>query len=376
MDPEDALTVQQRELLTLFYAAKPTSVLYDKTERQKIWNLAKNRLKIPNFNEIKKKCPALADQIEKSYQEGGNIQSAIFSECVYSQTLANMFDLNNFAITDNHSLNALPESLKATINEQSIVPRYLYFDDERARYLVQAGGHTATDSAFAIAEGPKIYTIEYKEPGAKTSEPDIPKYDEDGVLKVTDEFKERYPQFTAMLDEKWGLNFFDIMGTNEHDFTVESVNVAVSENYTSTKPADVICTEDVDGVLVILPSSDIPKWAEIEGEIRPAGRNSYNVWTPNALTRFLNNKEARIKGDIVTIDKKQLENRVERGGGGKVSGYKITPLFFVRIADCIEDGSNVSFNINKVKQLNPTIAAKMFFKNLKYKEVKDYYSDL
>mgnify|MGYP003324074607 CR=1 FL=1 len=36
--------------------------------------------------------------------------------------------------------------------------------------------------------------------------------------------------------------------------------------------------------------------------------------------------------------------------------------------------SIVSFDINKVQQLNPTIAGKMFFNQLNYFEVKEYYN--
>ena len=76
------------------------------------------------------------------------------------------------------------------------------------------------------------------------------------------------------------------MGNNEHNFSKESVNIAVSNNYTK-KYADVICTEDKESFLVMLPANQVQLWANIEGEIRPAGRNHYNVWTPNALKKFL-----------------------------------------------------------------------------------------
>lgn len=90
-----------------------------------------------------------------------------------------------------------------------------------------------------------VYTIEYKEPGAKTCEPDLPKYHEDSKILITEDFLKRYPQFTQMLEEKKDLNFFDIMGSNENNFSVESVNIAVTNNYVK-KYADVVCTEDVD----------------------------------------------------------------------------------------------------------------------------------
>ncbi len=48
-------------------------------------------------------------------------------------------------------------------------------------------------------------------------------------------------------------------------------------------------------------------------------------------------------------------------------------MFFVRAANCRKIGSNIEFCLSNVKQLNPTIAAKMFFKNLKYEEVREHY---
>ena len=73
------------------------------------------------------------------------------------------------------------------------------------------------------------------------------------------------------------------MGSNVHDFDPRSVNAAVTKNYQAKKFADVLCTEDKDTRLVMLPINQAQLWAKTEGEIRPAGRNHYAVWTPNAL---------------------------------------------------------------------------------------------
>lgn len=63
----------------------------------------------------------------------------------------------------------------------------------------------------------------------------------------------------------------------------------------------------------------------------------------------------------------------ERGGNRKLSGYKVTPLFFVYVNDCVEQNGILTFDIKKMQQLNPTIAGKMFFKKLSHKDVKSYY---
>lgn len=363
----------QKEIMKEFYDIAPTKVIFDKNRRNKLWKQATQRGDV-DFVDLKKKCPALAHQIQKSYENENNIQSAVFSECVYAQTFANMLQLDMFVIHDDFP-GFMPVSVFELLESYNLHPRYIYSTNDKRRMLIQAGGCNGVDSALITVIDLVIYTIEFKEPGAKTSEPDLPKYGEDGKLIVTKDFLQRYPQFEAMLNEQQGLNFFEKMGSNIHDFSEESVAIAVSNNYTK-KYADVICTEDVNGYLVMLPVNQVSLWAEIEGEIRPAGRNHYKVWTPKALQRFLSNYDAAVTGSTVSIKKNRLEERKERGGNAKVSGYKITPLFFVYTKDCKDSGDTIAFDISKVQQLNPTIAGKMFFRTLQYSEVKSYYQKL
>lgn len=271
--------------------------------------------------------------------------------------------------------NYISSKIKSLLQSYNLYPRYAYASNNDQRMLIQAGGCNGIDSALITVIDLNIYTIEFKEPGAKTSEPDLPKYHEDGNLLVTEDFLERCPQFSEMLKEQEGLNFFKVMGSNINNFSKVSINIAVSNNYTK-KYADVICTEDKNGFLVMLPVNQVSLWADIEVEIRPAGRNHYNVWTPIALRRFLDKLGAQYSGannNIVTLDLYRLVPRIERGGNGKISGYKINPLFFVYLVDCKESDGTISFDIEKVQQLNPTIAGKMFFRNLLISEVKKYY---
>lgn len=373
MNNKIPLTKQQKEILSEFYAVAATKAIYNKQERNVLWKEATTKTQNLDFAKLNKECPALCHQIKRSYDEGHNIQSAVFSECIYAQTFANMMGLTKFVNCYNEG-NFIPESVNNLLNSYHLTPRYVYSTNDKRRMLIQAGGCDGVDSALITVIDLVIYTIEFKEPGAKTSEPDLPKYKEDGMLVITNDWLNKYPQFAAMLKEQEGLNFFDVMGSNVNDFTKESIDIAVSSNYSNKKKyADVICTEDVDGVLVMLPTNQVTLWAEIEGEIRPAGRNHYNVWTPLALTRFLVEKGAKINGNTVTINKVDLTERRQRGGNRRVSGYKINSLFFVKANDCCECGQTITFDIRKVRQLNPTIAGKMFFEKLKHSEVKKYY---
>lgn len=370
------LSRPQKEIMKEFYDIAPTKVIFNKNDRDKIWIETKNRDSNLDLEKIRLLCPAMEHQIKKSYDSGKNIQSAVFSECVYAQTFANMFNLLLFVnCYENKSF--IPDPIKELLDSYNLISRYAYSTYDKKRMLIQAGSCSGIDSALITVFDLNIYTIEFKEPGAKTSEPDLPKYNESGDLLVTKEFLDEYPQFKDMLNEQEirGLNFFNIMGNNIHNFSEDSIRYAVSNNYNTTL-LHVVCTEDKKGFLTMMPANQISIWAKIEGEIRPAGRNHYNVWTPNALLRFLREKDAIIKNNKVTISINKLECRRPRGGNREISGYKINPLFFVYARDCIESDNFITFNIDKVQQLNPTIAGKVFFKELKYDAVKKYYEKL
>ena len=367
------LTKLQKEIMAEFYSINPTKVIYNKRERQKLWSAATKRDKKLDVKSIENECPALAHQIQKSYETNKNIQSAVFSECVYAQTLANMFGLTNF-INCTIKADYIPKEVIRLLRSYNLFPRYVYATKNKKRMLIQAGGCNGIDSALITVLDLNIYTIEFKEPGAKTSEPDLPKYNEDGKLKITKDFLERYPQFEPMLKEQKKLNFFANIGNNVHNFSSESINIAVSNNY-SKKYADVICTEDTDGILVMLPANQVSAWADIEGEIRPAGRNHYNVWTPKALHRFLIQMGASISDNIVEADKVLFIPRRERGGNKRISGYKINPLFFIYTKNCTLNGNKICFDINNVRQLNPTIAGKMFFSKIKHNSIYKFYTE-
>lgn len=367
------LTKLQSEIMQEFYSIVPTKVNFNKTERNKLWKLATKKSPLSNFGNLNDLCPALELQIQKSYEQGQNIQSAVFSECVYAQTFANMLELDLFVNCFNEP-DFIPPSVINLIKSYHLVPRYVYSTKDKQRMLIQAGGCGGIDSALITVINLVIYTIEFKEPGAKTSEPDLPKYGEDGRIRITKDFIDRYPQFESMLKEQKDLNFFKNIGHNINNFSKESINIAVSNNYTK-KYADVICTEDTNGYLVMMPANQINIWAELEGEIRPSGRNHYKVWTPQALYRFILQYDPTIVDSTISIEKHKLDIRKERGGDGKISGYKITPLFFIYVQDCIDDGQHITFDLENVQQLNPTIAGKMFFRTLKYENVKKYYQD-
>lgn len=367
------LTNSQKNILQEFYALPPTRVIYDKKQRDQIWKDFKyHRMQVPGRNLVEE-CPALHAELQKAIESSLNVQSAVFSECVYAQTLANMLGLTVFQnVTLYPSL--LADSVRLLLDSYNLKARYAYQSPDGKRMLIQAGGHAGTDGALITVADNNISTIEFKEPAAKTSEPDLPRYGEDGNLVVDSEFLGRYPQFRLMLEEQLEqcLNFWNVVGTNVHSFSASSVQMAVSENFASKKFADVVCVEDKDGILVMLPANQITTWADLRGEIRPAGRNKYKVWTPQKLIRAIQESEGDVHGDVVVMPLKNLKTASPRGSYG-VNRYKINSVFFVYAKHVAVSGKSIEFNLSHVQQLCPTISAHMFFTKLSVLDVIVFY---
>jgi hypothetical protein len=375
-EPSD-LSDAQRKILKEFYQAPDVRVPLNKIERRRIWDDFVSHRDINNISNLQDSIPALYAEMEKALNQNRNIQPAVFSECVYTQSLAKKFSLSVYEM---HLENVRLDFENGILNSKelnSLTIRYSFTNAGGTKTLYQAGGASGVDCALHTLSPNELTWIEMKEPYARTSEPDLPKYGEDGLLVSSTVFEESYPQFKAMLEEQLAksLNVFEHIGNNIAEFSASSIEKAVTENYSGEKLAHVICTEDEDGNLVMLPSNHVAFWAKLEGEIRPSGRNSYSVWTPKKLMEILQSMGAIVNDEFVKIPVSKLKTANARGGK-KVSRYKINPLFFVRDSQVRIDGELASFPLNVVKQLNPSITAKMNFKGLKISDVKDFYSEL
>ena len=374
MNDSVVLSEIQKSLLSDFYSKPKNSVLLNKRERDKIWKDFKKNRDIEKYADLERSMPALYLELLKASTSKKNIQSAVFSECVYTQALAEKYSLSIFRqhITQKDkriTIDGIPES---AVNDLSI--RYSYTNEDQSTLLVQAGGAGAVDCAL-IAPMKKLFSmIEFKEFYSRTSEPDLPKYGDDGFLITSEKFDRKYPQFKAMLDEQIAkkLNLLDSIGGNIGTFSAASIEKAVSENYTGSKKADVICTEDKFGNLVMLPSNEVGQWAKLEGEIRPSGRNAYSVWSHDRLLKDISSLGGKVNNGYVEVQTSLLVARDERGGTRK-SGLKLNSLFFVRVENVKTKGDISIFNIEDVEQLNPSISAKMKFKDLDFENVKKYY---
>lgn len=371
------LSEAQIKILQEFYRGTNVTVSLNKVERTQIWDDFVTNRNIQNISHLQDSIPALYAEMEKALLQNRNIQPAVFSECVYAQSLAHKLSLSMYEMhLENEKLN-FEEGIINSKELNSLTVRYSFRNASGTKTLYQAGGASGVDCALHTLSPNELTWIEMKEPYARTSEPDLPKYGEDGLLVSSSAFEDSYPQFKAMLEEQLekSLNVFEHIGNNISEFSASSIEKAVTENYSGEKLAHVICTEDEDGNLVMLPSNHVALWAKLEGEIRPSGRNSYSVWTPIKLMEILNDMGAIIDDDLVRIPVSELKTSNARGSK-KVSRYKINPLFFVRDSQVRIEGEFASFPLKEVKQLNPSITAKMNFKGLKISEVRDFYSGL
>jgi hypothetical protein len=368
------LSKQQKEIMQLFYAVAPTKIVLQKKEYDKLWRaLTKGeKLSTQQKTKLNSVCPAIVCEIQKSIAGIHLIQSAVFSECVYAQTLANIFKLPVF--TDYENNPTIDNNVLTLLNSYYLVPRYVYANEEQNAFLIQAGGCGGVDSALIHLTDRAIYSIEFKEPHARATTADLPKYGEDGKMVISKEFLNNYPYYEDMLKENKAINFFDTMGHNIYSFSPASIRKAIINNYNTTKKyADVIVTSDKHNYLVMLPANQVDLFARLEGEIR-AARNCSTVWTPQKLTHFIKQLGGKIDGNSVSIDAHKIVSGKPRGGTG-VSRYKINPLFFVRVRDATNNNGIISFNLDRVQQLKPCITAKMFFDDLEYKKVFEHYKE-
>jgi hypothetical protein len=368
------LTKAQKEIMTEFYKVQNTKVIFTKKQRDKIWDDFKTNRVIPK-EDLEKKCPALLAELKKAIKNVSLIQSAVFSECVYAQTLANMLNLGSFYIFD-QSTGCLEKSTVNLIASYNLVPRYVYKSLDGRRALVQAGGPSGIDSALIRVEDNHVITIEFKEPKAKTSEPDLLAYGEDGLFITSNDYETSNSQFKKMIDEQISkkLNFWSVMSHNVNDFNPENVQAAITNNYASKKFADVICVEDKNSYLTMIPANQVVFWADIKGEIRPAGRNKYQVWTPKKLMKYIRDLGGQINGEEVSLPiEKFYKTAKKRGGTDEVNRYKINPIFFVYAKDVKIEKNMARFQIKKIYQLKPTISAHMYFDKLDIKLVRTEY---
>jgi hypothetical protein len=367
----------QRYALKLFYETPGVKVKFNKAKRKAIDKKFTVDRSIDLVKGLQNEVPAFYAEIEKAIKIEKNIQSAVFSECVYAQALADKLQLTEFSNHVSREKFQIDHFFPDSTDLEKFIIRYSYRDKNSDVVLVQAGGKDAVDCALISKADSQIVKIEFKEPYARASDVNLPKYGEDGKLITSDLFASDNPQFIKMLNEHLNLEFnvFEHLGNNIGDFKEENIKSAVLSNYLGDKFADVICTEDKSGYLVMLPANHVSHWAKLEGELRPTGRNSCEVWTPKKLQKTLDELGAKVLGDIVEMDLSKLKATKARGGSN-TSRYKLSPLFFLRASEILIEGDKIKFNKQAVLQNIPSISSKIKFKKFQMSEIQSFYKEL
>jgi len=160
-----------------FYNKSNYKVKLNKSERKEIWDDFKSNRDIKKFIHLNSTVPALFNEMQKVKKSKRNLQSAVFSECVYAQGIADQFELPIFKM-HNNDLELNLENFQNS-NFPKLVTRYSYTKMDNSVLLAQAGGAKAVDCAYISQIEKNFLMIEFKEPYARTSEPDLPKYNED-----------------------------------------------------------------------------------------------------------------------------------------------------------------------------------------------------
>lgn len=374
MTDSSLISANQSRVISQFYESSPVKVRLSQAERDDVWEKFKKNRDIRDYAYLKELIPGIYAELNKAISNNKKIQAAVFSECVYSQAIADKLRLLDFQNHLENKVDRFDMTKLKIANKLDLTVRYSYSSADKRTILLQAGAGKGVDCALVSSEYEVATMIEFKEPYARTSTPNLPKYTEDGYLVSSDKFQQKHPQFKSMVEEqiRKKLNIFDHLGHNVNNFSNSSIATAVAESYRNDKFAEFICTEDASGYLVILPLADAHKWATLEGELRPSGRNSVKVWTHKKLIDTLKSLGAEINGEVVKIPTENLEPRTARGGEN-MSGLKITPLFWVKIKDVKFEGEISSFNIDRIKQHVPDITAKMDFRGVKIENLEKYY---
>jgi hypothetical protein len=343
-------------------------------EKSKVDKLAAFKFAENNYSDNKALLEELRKAIDSKTKTGKtkNLQAGVVTECCYAYGIATAFKLEVFSVAGSASV-ALPEQLMGTVKEQGFSVRYIYHNKDSSMFLLQGGGPHAVDAIlFDLVRG-DFLTIEFKEPSAKVSEADLPKYGEGGEIVSDSRFEKRHPGYLRMLQDvvSKSLNIRTLKGhnTKPSDFQQESVTNAI---VAALGRADLICTNDKNGYIALVPIADLLSLVRIEGEIRSAGKNSYAIWTPKFFAEVLADESGSIVGSEVHAP--VTEKSLGKGRGSDESTrFRIGSLFWAPIAKVRIESSRANIKLTDIRQKRPTIAAKIFFEELDVNVLRGKY---
>jgi len=366
-----------KEFLARIYDDGTTLTSIPKQGRSEIWSKFRDPSTIDQILAKYPKIEPILHALETAKRNSKNLQSAILSECVYTFDIARLLGLINYSEYSKFE-GQMPSFAKTEMKKHGMLGRFVYFNENKDEFLIQAGGPNSVDACYVSSSEEQLLWIEFKEAAAKYGEADI-LYDDDGFVVQPPKFASKHPNFIKMLDSARDkkLNIFEYskLQKNYNQFEGELVSAAIVEYFTDPKNT-VVFTEDEESNLMGMLSVDVPRLAtRIEGEIRSAGRNPKKLFTKSHFYEVFEEMGGIRDGSNkcrIEISKVK-EFRKAKGDAGKITGIKISSLYFVRLTDILEQNGEYLFDLRHVFQLKSSIASKAFFEHVRVESAKHFY---
>jgi hypothetical protein len=148
MSKTTRLSDAQKNILTIFYSKPKLKTTIKRADRKVIWDDFVVNRNIKPYGFLEKEVPAFFSELNKAISVGKNLQPAVFSECVYAQSLAHQFSLSKFTnMSETKGLNFHNDTLKK-IKSTGLSVRYCYSNSDESNLLFQAGGAGSVDCAL------------------------------------------------------------------------------------------------------------------------------------------------------------------------------------------------------------------------------------
>jgi hypothetical protein len=306
-------------------------------------------------------------EFEKQFNKRMALQGGIISECVFAQTIAELFDFNDVFDCDK-GLSPIQ------INKSIQNVRYIYFNKQnQSSYLCQLGSPNEPDLIYVKDDC--LCKIDIKENPSKLGELDITgKYGEDGKLIIGSKFIYEHNYGVKMIKEfndynKGENNVFKWLGKNFKDFSLETLLVAAFD-HNDVKNVSFLLSYDLNNKILPIPLKMIDKIVDFSmSELRVSGRNHSKVYTMNNLKSLINVLGGKIEKQIVKLHRSKILTTLARGKSS-VSRIKLNNIYFVKVENVSEEGENIFFDLNSVRQLIPTISPHLNI-GLDYNQVRE-----
>lgn len=315
----------------------------------------------PNIAKKIKKSNSVKTEVKRQFYSKKLLQSGTLCECVLAQTIADMYGLDCFADIFHSYIRDLPANIiyKLRDDNNKILCRYIYYSKEnRNTFLIQYGNPTRYDADLYI-DNQKI-KLEFKDKIARAGEKET-EYDEQGKLIYTEKFAAENPDYIPLI-EKFNQETSMIHLNGNYKNLTEKSKRDMLKSYFENLGFEVLISIDHNDCLLAVTKDCIDGDEETEiislegSEIRHSGKNPYTVFTPHLLEQSIEKIGGTIMGEFVSIPANNMGKRIRNG---KITGRKISKLFFVFERDVEPVQENYVFSLNNVKQLKPTICAHM-----------------